>query len=166
MHSVPEPMTKVPFPEVRFSGRISSSESEKLPVGFRIRKVMRPRRAALLALILLCPSCGNGGGGGSGGGNPVFLRTPPPATAPTPVGTTHSNVPVDFTLVGPESNPVSIAVSVSTNGGGSYVPATPSYGNGSLSGLSSSPGGTIHTFLWNSVDDAVAVGATTPNTQV
>jgi 5'-nucleotidase len=56
-------------------------------------------------------------------------------------------------------------VEFSTDGGATFAPATPGYGNGSLTGLVSSPGGTVHTFLWNSVDDLVGT-PTTPSTQV
>ena len=117
---------------------------------------MRLRGTGLLLLVLLVPACGGGGGDGP---SPVVLGAPPSATVATPAGTRHTTVPIDFTLTDAESNPISISVFYSTDGGGSYLPAKPSSGNGPVTGLNSSPGGTVHTFLWNSYDDAVGLGA-------
>lgn len=116
------------------------------------------RALSLAFLAALEPSCGKGSGD-SGGPGPN--GSAPTAVVTTPVGAQHSNVPVDFTLGDAESNPISITVEVSLDGGTSWGPATPGYGNGSLSGLTSSPGGTPHTFLWNSVDDGAGIGGLT-----
>jgi hypothetical protein len=67
-------------------------------------------------------------------------------------------VAIEYSLVDPESDPVTVAVSFSDDGGASYRPATAALGNGSLTKLTSSPTGVSHTFLWNSLDDAVAAG--------
>src|SRR5688500_6246799 len=115
---------------------------------------MKPARCLLPLVALIVPACGGGGGSGSGGSG-----APPTATVATPAGSQRSVVPIDFTLSDAESSVVSIAVEFSANGGATYSPATPAFGNGPLTGLASSPGGTAHTFLWNSVGDGVATGA-------
>jgi hypothetical protein len=112
------------------------------------------RGILILALVAAGPACGSGGGGG--GALPVFST--PTVFASTPVGIQHSVVPIDFTVTDAESDPVAITVEFSTNDGTTFAPATPAYGNGPLTGLPTSPGGTVHTFLWNSVSDAVATG--------
>lgn len=115
------------------------------------------RRILLLSAILVGPSCGgNGGGGGGAGALPVFSY--PTAFVSTPVGVQRSIVPIDFTVTDAESDPISITIQFSTDGGAVFNTATPAYGNGSLTGLASTPGGTIHTFLWDSVADGVATG--------
>jgi hypothetical protein len=126
---------------------------------------VRIREVGLALLVLAGPACGGGGSGGSppGGGFVVPQLT---AFVSTPAGAQHSNTPVDFYLADPESDPVAIVVELSKDGGATWATATPAYGNGSLTGLASSPGGTLHTFLWSSVDDAVATGVGPVNSQV
>ena len=119
-----------------------------------MRKFPAIRPLLLLAAAAAMPACGSGGGGGG----VALSATRPTAIAATPAGVQHSTVPIDFTLIDFESDLITISVLVSKDGGATFLPATPAYANGSLSGLSSSPGGTAHTFLWNSVDDAVATG--------
>ncbi|RPH40771.1 MAG: hypothetical protein EHM91_10745, partial [Planctomycetota bacterium] len=114
---------------------------------------MKSTRFLLLLVSLLVPACGGGGGSGAAGPG-----APPTATATTPPGSQRSVVPIDFMLIDAESNAVSIFVEFSVDGGASYAPATAAFGNGVTTGLASSPGGTAHTFLWNSVGDGVATG--------
>jgi len=113
------------------------------------------RRLLLLMAILGGPSCGGYSGSG-GGALPVYST--PTAFMTTPVGVQHSVVPIDFTVTDAESDPFSMTVLFSTDGGVTFNPATPASGNGGLTGLPSSPGGTTHTFLWDSVADGVAAG--------
>jgi len=127
---------------------------------------MKVWRRVLLAAAAAIPACGGGGGGGTGGSLPPPPPGPPVAAVATPVGPQHSTVAIDYTLYDAESDPVTIAAAFSTDGGITFSPALPAFGNGSLSGLATSPGGTLHTFLWNSVDDGVATGGGPVNTQV
>jgi hypothetical protein len=109
----------------------------------------------LAALAVLAPACGGNGGGG-GGPLPVFST--PTAFVTTPLGTRHSVIPISYTITDAESDAATITVFYSTDGGANFLPATPAFGNGPLTGLATSPGGTAHTFLWDSVLDAVAAG--------
>lgn len=109
----------------------------------------------VIALVVLGPACGDGGGGG-GGALPVFST--PTVFVTTPVGSQHSVVPVQFTITDAESDPASVTVFFSSDGGAVFQPATPAFGNGPLTGLPTTPGGTVHTFLWDSEDDGVAAG--------
>src|SRR6185503_1023424 len=80
-----------------------------------------------------------------------------PSIAITPlVGVQSGLVPVSYTLTDAQSDPCSLQPSFSTDGGTSYSPATPGPGGDGVAGLSSTPGGTAHAFLWNSVADGVA----------
>jgi hypothetical protein len=54
--------------------------------------------------------------------------------------------------------PASVSIEFSVDGGATFQPATPAYGSGSLAGLTTSPSGITHTFLWNSLEDGVAAG--------
>jgi hypothetical protein len=129
---------------------------------------VRTGRFWIALLAVLAPSCGSGGGGGgvgapTGGG---FVVTQLTAFVNTPAGIRHSTTRIDFYLADNESDPVSILVQVSKDGGATWGTATPAFGSTALTGLASSPGGTLHTFLWNSVDDTVATGAGPVNAQV
>jgi hypothetical protein len=59
-----------------------------------------------------------------------------------------------------------VTVEFSSDGGATWAAAKPAYGNGSLGGLISSPAGTAHTFLWNSVDDLVGLGSVVTNARI
>ncbi|MCZ6689333.1 MAG: IPT/TIG domain-containing protein [Planctomycetota bacterium] len=74
------------------------------------------------------------------------------------------NVIVSYDLVDPESDISSIAVGFSTDSGVTFGPATSAAGGDGITGLATSPGGTPHIFLWNSVADGV--GLTAPETAV
>ena len=113
-------------------------------------------RAFVLAVAMLVPACG-GGSSGAGMGTPPSPSLPL-ASVTTPSGSQHSVVPIEFTLIDAESDPISVAIFYSDDGGTTFRPATAAFGSGSLDNLASSPSGTAHTFLWNSLDDAVAAG--------
>ncbi len=125
-----------------------------------------------LAVILLFPAvivpgCDPGGGGGSSGGvgpAPPPANTVPSAIITTPAAPQGGNVAISYDLLDDQSNSTSILVEYSTNGGMSFSPATAGPGGDGTTALASSPGGTAHTFVWNSLADGVAAGG--PNSMV
>ena len=89
-------------------------------------------------------------------------------TAPTcsvPVAGSSGGV-VGFTygLTDAESSTCSIVALFSTNGGTTFSPASPGPGGDGTTGLTSSPGGTAHVYVWNSFQDGV--GLLSANTTV
>lgn len=123
---------------------------------------IRGRR--FLAIVLLSvgvPACGGGGGGGYSAGP----NTAPSVFLPTPAGLKSEVVSIPYSILDPESHPVSVAVEVSADGGATWAPATPAEGCEPRTGLASSPGGSGHVFLWDSEIDGIALGTvhlTTP----
>lgn len=120
--------------------------------------------AALLFLAILAPACGKGGSGSGGYGSP-----PPGAVTvalTTPAGVQKGVVQISYDLIDPAALTCTIAVDYSTNGGGTYHPASPAAGGDGKTGLLSSPGGVAHVFAWNSLADGVATGATDHDVRV
>jgi hypothetical protein len=76
-------------------------------------------------------------------------------TAPTSVQT--GDVSIGYTLIDADSNPCQISMQYSINGGLTWATATADTGGEGVSGLSSSPAGTQHTFVWNSSADLAKV---------
>lgn len=66
-------------------------------------------------------------------------------------GTKSGNILIPYTLTDSESNPCSISVEYYYNSG--WHTATEGAGSDGTSGLSSSPSGTSHSFVWNSTTD-------------
>jgi hypothetical protein len=88
-------------------------------------------------------------------------HTPPSAALTTP-GSSSALVSLSYTLTDAESDPCSIAVEFSTDAGATFAPATAGPGGDGMTFLASSPGGSAHVFLWNSVTDGVGLaGAAT-----
>ena len=91
-------------------------------------------------------------------GLPSSLTCP---SAPTPIATSVTLVPplsgdilIDHVLIDPESDPCSILVEVSLDGGSSFpLLATDAPGGDGRTGLSSSPAGTAHSYAWDSLGD-------------
>jgi len=81
----------------------------------------------------------------------------PTATLSTPAGTMSGNIPINYFISDAESNPCSISVLYSTNGGTSYQAATMGSAGDGLTGLSSSLSGTAHMYLWDSIADGVGL---------
>jgi PKD repeat protein len=90
--------------------------------------------------------------------NNTAYNQPPGATVATPAGVQFGNIPINYFLSDVESDTCSIAVQYSTNGANWNTATMGSAGEG-LTGLTSSPGGTAHTFLWDSRADNVAPSA-------
>ena len=65
--------------------------------------------------------------------------------------------PFDFTLIDPESDPLDITVDFSIDSGISYATATVT--GTPVSGLPSTPAGTLHSLDWDTVTDGVGLGA-------
>jgi hypothetical protein len=89
----------------------------------------------------------------------------PYVSVTTPSGTESGLVTISYTLTDTESDPCTIAVEFSTDGGTNYGPAT-CFGGDGLSGLTSSPGGTAHTVVWNSFADGVATSASNATVRI
>lgn len=115
------------------------------------------RPAFLLALAGVLPACG-GSGSSSDGANAA-----PALVLLTPAGTQLRTVVVEYQLSDLESDPASLVVEYSTDGGTSWAPATRStapfnLGDG-VSGLATSPTPVTRSFYWSSHLDGVALGA-------
>ncbi|MHC5022021.1 MAG: NHL domain-containing protein, partial [Planctomycetota bacterium] len=85
---------------------------------------------------------------GGGGGTPTSVNVT------TPAGNQSNNVALSYLLIDAESNSAGITVEYRFNAG-AWTPASESVGPPSegLAGLATSPGGTAHTFVWNSFAD-------------
>lgn len=83
-------------------------------------------------------------------------NTAPTASITPLVGVQSGLVPVSYALTDAQSDPCSVQASFSVDGGTSFSPATQGPGGDGASNLTSSGGGTAHTYLWNSVADGVA----------
>ena len=88
----------------------------------------------------------------------VFNDVPnqcPSAMVTLPSGTQSGNVTINYTLTDAESDTCSIQVQYSPDRGTNWYTATPGSGGNGITGLSSSPNGTSHTFVWASSSDMV-----------
>ena len=77
----------------------------------------------------------------------------PSASVATPAGTQGGNVAISYNLFGLQSDTCSILVQYSPNGGSTWNTATQGSGSSGTSGLVPLPGGSPHTFVWNSLAD-------------
>ena len=95
--------------------------------------------------------------GDDAAGNWLFAQqvNQPPSVpyVATPSGTQSGNVTISYGLADAESDLCSIAVQYSRNGGANWYAATQGSGGNGTSGLTSSVGGTSHTYAWNSIAD-------------
>ena len=85
--------------------------------------------------------------------DPRNRSTVPGVTLVTPISTQRGDVTISYVLFDAESNPVSILVEFSLDGGVSYAIATAGAGGDGIAGLASSPAGTPHTYVWDSFAD-------------
>ncbi|MHC5081748.1 MAG: hypothetical protein ACYTHN_22320 [Planctomycetota bacterium] len=81
----------------------------------------------------------------------------PTVTVPTPTGVQSGDITITYTLSDAESDVCSIAAGYSVDGGANFSPATEGTGGDGTTGLTSSPTGVSHTFVWDSVADGVAL---------
>jgi hypothetical protein len=88
--------------------------------------------------------------------NNIAYNEAPTATAATPAGVQTGNVQINYFLADVESDTCTISVLYSTNDGTSWLAATMGPAGDGISGLSSSPSGTAHVYLWDSRADSVA----------
>jgi subtilisin family serine protease len=79
--------------------------------------------------------------------------TPPIVSIETPSGTQRGDVAINYTLTDTDSDTCSIHVQYSRDSGLTYHDATEGQGGDGKTGLDSSPGGTSHVFVWDSVAD-------------
>ena len=83
----------------------------------------------------------------------VTIRRPS-ATVVTPSGPQSGNVTIKYSLFDPQSDRCSILVQYSPNGGRTWNTATAVSGQGDgTTGLTSSPSGRAHTYVWASGSD-------------
>jgi len=81
----------------------------------------------------------------------------PAAAITTPSGTQSGNVTINYTLTDANSDPCSILAQYSPDGGTTWDTATLGSGGDGTTGLTSSPSGTSHTFVWASATDLGSV---------
>jgi uncharacterized delta-60 repeat protein len=98
--------------------------------------------------------------------NNIEFNQPPSVSITTPSGVQLGNIPINYSLSDVESDTCSIMVEYSTDGGGNWLIATMGWAGDGLTGLSSSPSGTAHMFLWNSRADNVALAGQEDNIKV
>ncbi len=77
----------------------------------------------------------------------------PSAAITTPSGTQSGNVTINYTLTDANSDPCSILAQYSPDGGTTWDAATLGSGGDATTGLTSSPSGTSHSFVWASGTD-------------
>jgi len=93
----------------------------------------------------------------------VDATTPPSVSNINPPGGTSSgDVPIEYTLTDAESQDCSILVEYKKDGGLNWYTATEGSGGDGTTGLTSSPTGVSHTFVWDTVADNI--GPTAPAT--
>lgn len=94
-------------------------------------------------------------------------NTPPTVLSVTSPSTTQTGlVVVPYQLADAQSNPCSLALAYSIDGGMTFAPATVGPGPTGASGLVASPGGTSQTIVWNSFADGVATAGAVSTVQV
>jgi predicted phosphodiesterase len=123
-----------------------------------------------LAIAILAAGCGGGGSGGGGGATAAASTsgTTPGGSSGVPgaqVAAVTSlrlpaglvlagDVPVAYRIADPSSAPASVTVSISTDGGATWTPATASASSAATTGLATAPlPGTEHIFTWSSAAD-------------
>jgi hypothetical protein len=100
---------------------------------------------------------GDANGDGVLGFFTVAINNAPDVDVLTPAGPKAGNIPITYTLFDDESNKCSILVEYSADGGATWHTATKGAGGQGKTGLTSSPAGIAHTFVWNSRADLGSV---------
>jgi hypothetical protein len=83
----------------------------------------------------------------------VDNNLPPSTAVETPLFVQKADVTLRYNLLDAESNLCSVDVAFSLNGGVDWQPATISAGGDGTTDLRSSPTGSPHTFVWDSIED-------------
>ncbi|MDH4234088.1 MAG: 5'-nucleotidase C-terminal domain-containing protein [Gallionella sp.] len=111
--------------------------------------------SALFLVSILLSACGGGDSS-----TPPAAVTTPTAAVTQPSGTQHALAIINYTLSDPNSDPASILVEYSANGGTTWATATRDpvvlATNEGITALTTSPAGISHTFRWQSMTDGVA----------
>ncbi len=81
----------------------------------------------------------------------VYNNTSPQARVDTPAGVFQGNIPIHYVLTDLQSDTCSISIQYSTDSGQSWRLTAAAPGGDGTSGLESSPQGTPHIYIWNSV---------------
>jgi PKD repeat protein len=97
--------------------------------------------------------------------NNIEFNQPPGVSITTPTGIQLGNIPINYSLSDVESDTCVVAVEYSVDGGDWQI-ATMGWAGDGLTGLSSSPSGTTHMFLWNSRADNIALAGQEDNIKV
>jgi hypothetical protein len=88
-----------------------------------------------------------------------YVSQRPAAFVETPLGTQGGNVTISYSLSDKESDPCSILVEYSPNGGTTWYTATKAAGGEGTTNLTSGAGGANHTFLWASGQDMANISS-------
>ena len=83
----------------------------------------------------------------------VVPPTPPTASVTTPTGTQSWDVTINYTLTDPNGDNATIIVEYSQDGGVNWSNATMGSGGDGVANLTTSSGGTAHTYVWDSFTD-------------
>ena len=75
----------------------------------------------------------------------------PQTTFVNPVGVQSGDITIQYSLADPESDPASVKVEFSTDGGASFAPALPTPFSEGTTDLATNAGGMNHSFTWDSV---------------
>lgn len=87
------------------------------------------------------------------GGDYVRQNTPPRAVVTTPQDEVSGRVAIEYRLFDEDSDRLNIKAEYSTDWGGSFMQASGAGQGTQTTGLSSSPGGQTHSFVWDTVAD-------------
>ncbi|MGA1871661.1 MAG: hypothetical protein ACMUJM_24300 [bacterium] len=83
----------------------------------------------------------------------LSVNTPPSVSVTCPDGTQTNNISILYRLTDKDSDPCSIKVEYSTNGGITFNSATSASGGDGITNLVASPEGKSHLFIWDSTWD-------------
>jgi hypothetical protein len=110
--------------------------------------------AMILTIGITVLGCANEKSPSSSTISPGSGNQAPSVTVTTPSGTQRGNVAITYNLIDDDSDPCSIAVLFSVDGGSTYKAATMGPGGDGITSLTSSPKpGTVHTYIWDSMAD-------------
>lgn len=115
-----------------------------------------PEVYAAAVRVRITPRVTKVGTAGTSGDFVVDNNTPPVAAVTTPAVNQSGTALIAYTLADPGSQAAAIVCEYSVDGGATFVAATEGVGGEGRSGLATSPGGTGHTFAWDTAADLAA----------